>query len=78
MEIDPRDVLNFGDAPTESVTRLMEYSSLLVFSMETRLKGSCGDLLADYVDRGGCIVLCHVCIYLKLYLAYKDVGLGLH
>jgi hypothetical protein len=59
LVIDTADVLNFTESPAENVQRLMEYSVILVFSMETRSKGCCGDLLAEYVERGGCIVLCH-------------------
>jgi len=58
LPITDDDVINFSEQPTVSLAQLFQYSVVLVFSMETHSQGMCGDLLAEYVDKGGCIVFC--------------------
>lgn len=70
------DTISFTDK-YEDTQRLQMYSSILLFSMETRSQGLCGDVLADYVDKGGCVVLCHAlgCISGKIMTsAYLPVS----
>jgi len=57
LVIEEEDVINFSDTPAVTLNQLMQYSAILVFSMETHSQGMCGDILADYVDNGGCVVL---------------------
>jgi len=59
IDICTSDVINFSDKCSFTHHTLRQYSAILLFSMETRSLGACGDLLADYVDQGGCLVMCH-------------------
>lgn len=57
--ISQSDVISFLNTYNFTYLSLTNYAAVLVFSMETHSQGLCGDALADFVDRGGCIVLCH-------------------